>query len=234
MLAEVQVRSWWRRIGRPASLGSVVAADERGDLAGPGVLVGQRQQRDVHADHRADRRDPRSPRSDTTMSAGITPASVRTPVTRPPPARCRRPRCRAAEARAARLRRAGPGPRPRARPWPGRRSGCAARRGPRSRSSSGCSSDALVGVDDPASTPQDVGPALPAVQVGQPFRGGGDLQPADLVEAPRAVEVEAGQLLDRVAWRTRSSSWTGWSGTPARARARSSRRSRAAGPGRRR
>ena len=50
--------SWWRRIGSPDLARLVVAPDQLGDLTRLHVLVRERQQRHVHADHRADRRAP--------------------------------------------------------------------------------------------------------------------------------------------------------------------------------
>ena len=58
---------------------------------------------------------------------------------------------------------------------------------------------ALVRVDHLRLDAPGGGPALPAVQVGEPLGRGGDLQAADLVEAPGAVDVDARELLDGVA-----------------------------------
>ncbi len=125
--------------------------------------------------------------------------SVRTPVTRPPACSMPITRVEPWKRGTAGLRRAGPARRPRGRPWPARRWGCAGRRGPARGRRSGCSRTHSSGVDDPALDAPGGGPALLAVQVGEPLRGGGDLQAADLVEAPRAVDVDALELLDGVA-----------------------------------
>ena len=51
------------------TVGQFVAAGQLGQRRGLDVLVGQRQQRHGHADHRADLR-PQKPAQETTMSAG--------------------------------------------------------------------------------------------------------------------------------------------------------------------
>ena len=58
---------------------------------------------------------------------------------------------------------------------------------------------ALLGFDHPCVDAPRGRPPLPAMQLGQPLRGGRDLQTADLVEAPLPVDVEGLELLDRVA-----------------------------------
>jgi hypothetical protein len=58
VLAEVQVGVLVAQDRHPDLTRLVVAPDQLGDLTRLHVLVGQRQQRDVHADHRADRRAP--------------------------------------------------------------------------------------------------------------------------------------------------------------------------------
>ena len=58
VLAEVQVGVLVAQDRHPDLTRLVVAPDQLGDLPRLHVLVGQRQQRDVHADHRADRRAP--------------------------------------------------------------------------------------------------------------------------------------------------------------------------------
>jgi hypothetical protein len=62
----------------------------------------------------------------------------------------------------------------------------------------GVEPDALVGVDERGIDTPRRQPPLPAAQVGESFRGRRDLQPADLLEAPRAVEVEFRELVDGV------------------------------------
>ena len=58
--------------------------------------------------------------------------------------------------------------------------------------------DAFLRVDDPACDTPRGGPTLPAVQFGQSRLGRGDLQPADLVEAPLPVDLKGEELLDCV------------------------------------
>ena len=57
---------------------------------------------------------------------------------------------------------------------------------------------AFLRIDDPALDSPRRRPALPAVQFGEPRFGGRHLEAADLVEAPRAVDLERQELLDRV------------------------------------
>ena len=73
---------------------------------------------------------------------------------------------------------------------------------------------AFLRVDDPALDAPRRRPALPAMQFGQSGLGGGDLEAADLVEAPLPVDVQRQELLDRVGRERRSSSSTDSSGTP--------------------
>ena len=144
-------------------------------------------------------RGPQMPAAQTTMSAGNSPRSVTTAVTRPPVGpdvgdgvarrgSGRRPRSPGA-----------PGPRQRGRPWRGRRSGRDSRRArPRGRAS-GQVPTHLVGVEEAAlDAPRLRQPVAPP-QLEEPFGRQRDLEAADLPEAPLPVELERAELLDGVA-----------------------------------
>ena len=92
-----------------------------------------------------------------------------------------------------------------------------------SRSSSGCSATHSSGPTTRASTPHDVSPPAAPVELGEPLRGGGDLQPTHLQVARLPVQLQRAELLDGVAGHLRHGPETGWPGTPAPARATTTR-----------
>ena len=199
VLAVVQVRVLVAQDRQPGLLQLGVAADEfrrparSSRTGGPAAAAGRPS--------RPSRRSPgpRTRRTDTTTSAGITPSVVRTPVTRPPDCSTPRHPDVAPELRARGLGAADQRDHRARRPWPDRRSGCAARRGPARGPAAGAvatHSSALIdlGLRRPTRWPSPAGGA----DLGEPFGGGGDLQPADLVEAPGAVDVEALENLSTV------------------------------------
>ena len=196
VLAEVQVGVLVAQDRHPDLTRLVVAPDQLGDLPGLHVLVGQRQQRDVHADHRADRRAPEAGarHDDVGLDDPLGGAHAGDAATRlldadhAGGALEARPACfgapREGDHRARGLRQA-----------VGRRVQAAE---DTVAVQQGVEPDALLRVDERALDPPRRQPPVPAAQVGQPLRGRRDLQPADLLEAPRAVEVESGELVDGV------------------------------------
>ena len=131
------------------------------------------------------------------MSAGIVPSDVATPVTRPP--LCSMPITLVDSRNTA----------PRA--WARRTSATTTRVALASPSVGTYSPpricrlvdqrmqpNAFLGLEHGALDAPRGGPALPAMQFGEALRGRGNFQTADLVEAPLAVEIDAGELLDRV------------------------------------
>ena len=200
VLAEVQVGVLVAQDRQPDLARLVVAPDELGDLAGLRVLVGQRQQRHVHADHRADRRAPEAGagHDDVGRDHPVGGAHPGDPAARLLDA----DDAGASPGRARRApRRAVPGRRPRAPALARPSVGVCRPPRTRSRSSSGCSrTHSSASTIRPRRPRTSASPA--AVQVGEPLRGRGDLQPTDLLEAPRAVEVEAGAACRRCRSRT--------------------------------
>ena len=212
--------SWWRRIGSPASRQLGVAA-RRAPAIWPvvRVLVRQRQQRDVQADHRAELRRPRTRRSDTTMSAGITPSAVATPVTRPPS--CSMPmhrRC-ADGSVAPRLGRARRPAASTARDGLGQAVGrdVEAAEDAVARRAAGAAATHSSGVDEPALDAPRRRPS-PACGAGRPAAPAvvATSSPPTWLKHHCPSSVEASELLDGVAWRTRSSSCDGlvWNTRP--------------------
>ena len=92
---------------------------------------------------------------------------------------------------------------PRAWPSPGRRSACAGRRGHGRGPAGGGAGRTPPASTSVASTPHDVSHPCRRCRSVEPLGGRGDLQPADLLEAPRAVEVEARRTCRRCRSRTR-------------------------------
>ena len=127
----------------------------------------------------------------------------------------------------------GAAPRPPAPPWPARRSARTARRARTAGSSRSCLATRLPRGEHLGLEPPRGGPAVPAVQLGEPLRRRGHLEAADRQEARLPVQVERTELVARCTGPAWSSPWPSWPGTPGRARARRTRRRRAAGPGRR-
>ena len=196
VLAEVQVGVLVAQDRHPDLTRLVVAPDQLGDLTRLHVLVGERQQRDVHADHRADRRAPEAGarHDDVGRDHPLRGAHAGDPAARLLDAH-----------HAGGALEAGP-PRlgaPREGDHRARGLGQAVGRRVQAAEDAvavqqGVQPDALVRVDERGLDTPRRQPPVPAVQVDQPLGGRGDLQPADLLEAPRAVEIEAGELVDGV------------------------------------
>ena len=175
----------------------VVAADKIRHLTGPGELVGQWQQGDVQAGHRADLLAPEAGAADHEVGGDD---AVRGPDTGNPAAGLLDAghAGRALEAGAP-----GSGAAGQRDDRPGRLGQAVAGHVQPAEDALGVDErvqpDAVPGADHLGLDPPGSGPSLPAVQVREPFRRGGDLEAADLVEAPGAVDVDARELLHRVA-----------------------------------
>ena len=174
---------------------------------------------------------PQMPAQQTTMSAGISPWSVTTPVTRSSSAAgCPGPRAGPASARRARVARLD------LRLDGAHRLGQAVGGHVQAAEhpvavEQGVQLDAFVGVDQLGLDAPGGEPAVPAVQLGEPLGGGGHLEAADLEEAGLAVDVEASRTSRRCSGPSRSWSWRRWSGRPGPgACERGARRWRAAAP----
>ena len=63
--------------------------------------------------------------------------------------------------------------------------------------------NAFLGLQHGALDSPGGGPALPTMQLSEALGGGGHFQTAELVETPFAVEIDAGELFDRVSGQLR-------------------------------
>ena len=173
---------------------------------------------------------PQMPAQHTTMSAGISPWSVTTPVTRPSLGADVEDLVAGQEAHAALRWPGGAAPRRRGRPWRGRRWGRGGRRGPGRGSSSGCSATHSSAVEQPGLDAPGGDPAVPAVQFGERARGWWPPRGRRPGGSRAARRRRGSRTSRRCSGPTRSWSWRSWSGRPGPGRATTSRPVAGSGP----